>query len=191
MRTTNLLWALLLFAGSCTTPPDDDTTTPGETGTPSSSDTPSSRVCEPGWQDAGPDDRSSSEEDKEEHMYPGADCMACHTQGGVALKQTARSTLDPAEKLFTLAGTVFVDKEGTEPAPGVDVEITDSSGASFVLTSNSVGNFYTTRAFNPPFSARLLKDGGEHKMFSAQTNGSCNSCHQCDGQAGGKMYFSP
>ncbi len=110
-------------------------------------------------------------------MLPGADCLACHKVGGA-------NEAPP----FGIGGTVFTDIFGTSGASGVTVRVTDATGKVVELTSNSVGNFYTTQTVTPPLTAEVEVGGNVRAMATQPDTGACNSCHKCDGAAGGKLY---
>lgn len=109
-------------------------------------------------------------------MLPGANCLACHTSGG-----------GEAPK-FTAAGTVFTDIDGSGKSSNATVYLTDANGQSVTLSTNSAGNFYTTKSLTFPLTAEVDKGGFTMAMGSEISTGACNSCHQCGGQAGGKLY---
>lgn len=88
-------------------------------------------------------------------MEPGSDCLECH--GG-----------DEA-RTWTAAGTWG--------GQGSRVTITDSSGKSFTLRTNRVGNFYTAERL--AFPLRVSVDGSE--MPAPVTYGGCNACHGSGG----------
>ena len=109
-------------------------------------------------------------------MLPGADCLACHDTAG------------EEGGLFTAAGTVFTDADGTDGLADVIVRITDADGNVVELTSNSVGNFYTRDDLVFPIDAEVEIDGEVHAMATAVDTGACSDCHACEGAAGGKLY---
>ena len=107
-------------------------------------------------------------------MLPGANCLSCHTGG--------------EQGRFTIAGTVFADLDGTAPASGVTVTIRDANDDVVTLDSNRVGNFYSSASLAFPITASVEADGATLEMASAVSTAACNSCHQCDGAAGGKLH---
>jgi hypothetical protein len=107
-------------------------------------------------------------------MLPGANCLSCHTGG--------------EQGKFTVAGTVFTDGNGSARSSGAVVTITDASGHSINLTTNSVGNFYTSQSVTFPITATVEQGGFTSAMGTEVSSGACNSCHQCGGSAGGKLY---
>jgi hypothetical protein len=95
-------------------------------------------------------------------MRPGENCLAsgCHTN-------------------FTAAGTVYGSAAAAPNAglSGVTVTI-DGPAASEVLTTNSAGNFFTTRAFG--FPATVTVSGAALNMaaeLQSAAHGGCGSCH--------------
>lgn len=61
---------------------------------------------------------------------PGQPCTTCH-DGKLG---------SPRE--FSVAGTIFKNETGSEPAEGATVTLTTADGASFKKLTNSAGNFY-------------------------------------------------
>ncbi len=109
-------------------------------------------------------------------MTPGRDCVACHA-----------ADEGPG---YIIAGTVF--RKLNEPSDcagvyGATVIIKDAAKREYRLEANPMGNFYLKAKdapeFKKPFEAKLLFGGIERQMFTAQTNGSCNSCHTAKGTA--------
>lgn len=116
-------------------------------------------------------------------MMPGHACIQCHRQENAAAGE-ARAPL------FAIAGTVF--PTGHEPddciatsAEGAQVIITGADGATFSANANTSGNFYVlTDELELPFRAKVLFDGKERSMGTAQSTGDCNSCHTATGANG-------
>lgn len=136
----------------------------------------------------GPDELCDGEGGE---MLPGSDCLACHSAGNLpddkAAAPKASSDGEDEEELFTAAGTVFADLDGTAPLSGAIVRITDADGAVVELTTNDVGNFYTSTPLTAPLSAEIEVDGEIVEMDTTPDEGACNSCHSCEGAAGGKL----
>lgn len=125
------------------------------------------------------------------NMRPGGTCVSCHD---------ARAR----ERRLWLGGTVYPsahepdDCSGADTAGAATIEITDAEGRVFTLAPNSAGNFFLMRptsedvepggaianAFTFPYTARVLLDGRERVMATAQTSGECNGCHTVDGAMG-------
>lgn len=115
-----------------------------------------------------------------ENMNPGQACVACHN-------------ISRGAPRFTIAGTVY--QTAREPdncnggapagAGAVTVEITDSTGAVFMIPAQAAsGNFMLESAITPPYRARVLYNGGARAMGTMQTSGDCNSCHGATGTMG-------
>ncbi len=110
------------------------------------------------------------------NMLPGSPCLSCHTTGG------------GEAGVFGAGGTIFEDLDGTAGAEGVIVRVTDSTGKVVEMTSTSSGNFYTKEDLVPPISAEAERDGNVVQMVTQPDTANCNTCHKCDGAAGGKLY---
>ncbi len=115
----------------------------------------------------GADDNSAT-------MRPGEDCLSCHNSGNNA---------------FTLAGTVFTDGTASSSGlSGVTLTVTDSKGATVTLTSNSVGNFFTSQSLTFPVNIALTS-GSSSASMSAASRGGCNSCHGTgSGDSAGRVH---
>jgi hypothetical protein len=98
-------------------------------------------------------------------MMPGEDCVACHMR-------------EPRAPKFSAAGTAYMDHQGTRPAVGATVTVTDAKGVSVSLTTNEVGNFFTTERLFPPLQARIEHQGVVREMKTKQPHGACNHCHR-------------
>jgi hypothetical protein len=96
---------------------------------------------------------------------PGSNCLSCHSPGGGA----------PA---FSAAGTVFAGGNSTAGVAGATVTIRPSSGTVAVMTTNSVGNFYTSAPLNPPLTISVSAGGHTNTMASTASSGACGSCHK-------------
>jgi len=103
-------------------------------------------------------------------MKPGQDCLSCHKPGG--------------EKPWTLAGTVFptATSATNQGLSDATIQIADANSttltltAAVILTSNSVGNFYTPNALTFPVAVAITHAGNTVNM-NAAPSGACNSCH--------------
>jgi hypothetical protein len=91
-------------------------------------------------------------------MLPGQDCLACH-DGAQALRWTAAGTWGSAA--------------------GRTITLTDARGQTVSLTTNAVGNFYTSQALTFPLTAQA----GGSLMPQPVTYGGCNRCHGPGGAA--------
>lgn len=110
-------------------------------------------------------------------MLPGSDCLSCHRSGGAEEAPT-----------WYAGGTAFVDDLGSDGASGATIKVTDSTGYTATMTTNSVGNFYTSHRLVPPLTATITTSAGTQAMGSTVNTGACDSCHSCGGEAGGKLY---
>ena len=119
----------------------------------------------------------------DETMLPGSDCLACHSAG------VTSGGVQPT--VFGAAGTAFSDAYGKAPLAGATIEITDANDQIVDLTTNAVGNYYTTLAIVPPIHGAITTPGGHIAMPDPQDTTSCNVCHACGGQAGGRLYGHP
>lgn len=68
----------------------------------------------------------------------GEDCGICHTPNGKA-----------GNVLFTMAGTLYADRMGRVPLEGGEVILQDIAGNVISMTSNKIGNFWTTAPIAP------------------------------------------
>ncbi len=111
-------------------------------------------------------------------MRPGDDCMQCHDSGG--------------EPAFSVAGTVFTSAtaSSTDGMSDATVVITDSAGMTVRLTTNSVGNFYSSAALTFPIRASIERAGGTTTMAEQVSTGSCASCHESAGSPG-RVFVNP
>jgi cytochrome c553 len=126
-------------------------------------------VCASGQQWAGGDEESPL-------MHPGRECIGCHQDRGEGAD-------------LVVAGTVYSESGQSNDcfgAQGVTVEVTDSTGEVFTMTSNEAGNFMleTSSGAEPPFTVRVTSGGQELAMGSEISTGACNSCHTETGANG-------
>ncbi|MCS6913574.1 MAG: hypothetical protein RMK29_14105 [Myxococcales bacterium] len=118
-------------------------------------------------------------------MLPGRICGACHRAGGQA-----------DHHIWTVAGTVYGSPSASCNSgglAGVKVEILKMNGSvQATLTTNRVGNFFTSQPIEFPIRVRLSKDGKMAEMISPQRTGACASCHQNPGLSGapGRVYLN-
>jgi len=100
-------------------------------------------------------------------MLPSANCLAsgCHGSGGEGPR-------------FSAAGTVFAGGASTTGVKGAVVTIVSTGGATLELTTNSVGNFYTSAALTPPLTISVSHGGNANSMASTAPSGACGSCHK-------------
>ena len=117
----------------------------------------------------------------DQNMRPGESCSTCHTN-------------------YEVAGTLYPTGHEPNDCDGVDglttavtVLVTDATGLEVTLYPNMVGNFFTSVTITPPYHAKVVFDGQERAMTSAQTSGACNSCHTQTGANGapGRVTLPP
>ncbi len=114
-------------------------------------------------------------------MKPGDNCRSCHG---------ASSSAYPEAPAWSVAGTVYEGPDSDEGAHGVTVRVEDAAGKMVELLTNSVGNFYTSESFEPPFWVELERDGVVVSMPVPPPSGGCNACHAQPtiGGAPGRLY---
>lgn len=150
--------------------------------------TPKGEVCTtpPVAVDAGAKDASApaictsnafwkgDEEDESPEMHPGGPCITCHSKEG--------------GRAYRVAGTVYPTLHEPLDCNGVKtpvvVVITDARGIETKLTTNAVGNFFTTRNVKAPYKVKVVANGKERVMAGSATAGDCNSCHTEQGVNG-------
>jgi hypothetical protein len=109
---------------------------------------------------------------------PGQPCLVCHGGKG------------PGSPDFTVAGTIYRQRDSLTPAVGAQVLMTDAFGRSFTAITNQAGNFYLRSAqFDPayPLSVKLCTGAGCDPLADPPTampmkthigrEGSCAACH--------------
>ena len=100
---------------------------------------------------------------------PGQPCLLCH-DGALG---------NPPQ--FSVAGTVYVDADGSTPADGAVVTLTPASGAEYKATTNAAGNFYVNPSqLTPtyPMKVSVTYKGTSVDMTSlVGRDGSCAGCH--------------
>ncbi len=120
-------------------------------------------------------------------MRPGDDCLRCHggSPGGSEGLPVRRATA------WSLAWTVYpsVDADASAGIEGVDVQVTDAAGFSFVLHTNVVGNFYSAESATFPLHVCVSRNGSTTCMESSSPHGACNLCHALPptGEAPGRI----
>lgn len=164
---------ILLFSLFACDASGKDSQNPTDDSTGGTSDTGLGLTCSTSNEECGPGVGGCGGEGPT--MLPGADCISCHTRGG------------PGEGILTVAGTVFTNRYGIDPLSGATIRVTDANGDVVTLQSNSVGNFLSSQSVTPPLTAELEVDGQIRAMGRSVETGACNSCHTCDGVAGGKL----
>jgi hypothetical protein len=169
--------SLLLILACATSKPAD---TAGDSATGDSPpDTASLPECARTHEDCAPGARGCGGEGA--NMLPGSNCLACHAEGASGGRERA--------PVWSAGGTVYTDVYGSGGAAGVTVRVTDASGRVVSMRTASSGNFYTPSRLQMPLRAEVeTADGQVRQMASSVETGACNSCHSCDGSAGGKLY---
>ncbi|MEP9410435.1 MAG: carboxypeptidase regulatory-like domain-containing protein [Candidatus Brocadia sp.] len=108
----------------------------------------------------------------------GKDCLAsgCHASGGW--------------KLFSIAGTIYTDAEGTDARRGAQIKAVDANGIAVNLTSDQIGNFYSAQSMTAPFMISVSYRGRKVKMPGIASGGGCNAdgCHTVG--SAGRVYVS-
>lgn len=99
---------------------------------------------------------------------PGQPCVACHQNTGRASP-------------FSLAGTVYQDRERTRPLVGARLDFIDAKGHSYATYSNCVGNFYIgADEWHAHFPLWVQLVYGNEAIFMQtpiQRERSCATCH--------------
>lgn len=113
-------------------------------------------------------------------MAPGRTCNTCHAEENAA-------SGEGDAPIFAFAGTVFPTAhepdDCTAPAAaGALVVVTDATGREFTAEVNRGGNFLLEEVlFKYPYKAKVIFQGRERVMDSAQMDADCNSCHSAAG----------
>jgi len=99
----------------------------------------------------------------------GRDCTSCHN--------------------FSVSGTVYANAAGSSPVQGATVMATSATGA-VAMTTDRLGNFYTTRAFSGPYSITVQKSSRVAVMQNQRVYGGCNTtgCH-AGNSAQGRVFL--
>lgn len=122
--------------------------------------------------------------DESPKMHPGRACIACHS--GSLDDEGEEEEEGPR---FWLAGTVYPTAHEPDDCNGVDgsdtkVVIVDADGKTLTLNVNSAGNFFYEKEDGKlalPYTAKVVRDGQERAMATAQKDGDCNGCHSENG----------
>jgi hypothetical protein len=117
-------------------------------------------------------------------MLPGDNCRSCHG---------APASPYPGAPDWSIAGTVFETADSDRGVEGILVHVVDALGQSEILTTNRVGNFYTSTRLEAPYWVSLEQNGIRSTMPVPAPSGGCNACHRIPevGNAPGKLYLSP
>jgi hypothetical protein len=114
---------------------------------------------------------------------PGTDCLSCHKTGGAGA----------SGGIFTVAGTVYKNGGTPQIAATVTVYPVGSTTAQATMTTDGLGNFFTTQAVASlvPAAGQQFAQGAHvvvnptggtsRSMLGVITNGSCNACHSSAG----------
>ncbi len=115
----------------------------------------------------------------EETMYPGRECNPCHND------EIVSNGGDPP--IFDIAGTVFANPFAPDDClspetEGAQVEVIDANGTPYLLEVGPTGNFsLQAPGFAYPYTARVIYQGRERWMTTAQSDADCNHCHTATG----------
>lgn len=101
--------------------------------------------------------------------YAGEDCAVCHTPGGKA------GAYD-----FTIAGTIYEDRFARRPAVGARVMLEDIEGNIITLTTNSVGNYWTTTPIASNPLAVANHGGATTVLYTTNPDGSITPADPAD-----------
>ncbi len=106
-----------------------------------------------------------------EYHRAGQPCVTCHTKYGPA-----------SDSPFSVAGTIFAQPGGAVGVDGAFVGMTDTSGSSFIVKTNCVGNFFVKKEeWDPafPIFVRVYK-GNAARTMQGQIGRerSCANCHK-------------
>jgi hypothetical protein len=127
---------------------------------------------------------SCNEVKKGPQMLPGADCLTCHNEEVM----TGTPAPPHGNSPFFMAGTVYDGILGGVARANVLVRVLDQAGIAVEMTTNEWGNFYSSQPLAPPFTAEIWVGKEVLRMETPVESGACNSCHSCDGDAGGKLF---
>src|SRR3990170_7825510 len=113
--------------------------------------------------DEGDDEDDDEGEDDDESHNAGRNCLTsgCHSGSG--------------EHHFSIGGTIYTDANGTHARVGAKIKVIDTNGSTIKLTSNQLGNFYTQKSVNAPFTITVSYQGRKVKMPSEASGGGCNT----------------
>ena len=121
---------------------------------------------------------SQRSSDYDESHNAGRNCLTSGCHSGVG------------EKRFYIGGTIYTDADGTNARVGAKIKVIDTNGSTIKLTSDQLGNFYTQKSVNAPFTITVSYQGRKVKMPSEASGGGCNTdgCH-ISGYAG-RVFIS-
>lgn len=105
----------------------------------------------------------------------GQPCLTCHGGDG------------PGEPEFSVAGTIYLRRDESEPLEGAIVTITDATGRARSITTNDVGNFRIERSSWKPVFPLKVQVSFDDEIAEMKTlvngDGACSSCHRGDGDS--------
>ncbi len=126
----------------------------------------------------GDDDDEDGEDEDEGSHNAGKNCLTsgCHAAGG--------------EKRFYLGGTIYTDADGVAARVGAQVKVVDANGVTVTLTSDPLGNIYSSKGMTSPFTITVSYQGRMVKMLDTASGGGCNAdgCHVAG--SAGRVYIS-
>ncbi len=113
----------------------------------------------------------------------GQPCLTCHGGQG------------PGGPEFSVAGTVYATRTGTDGLADAKVTLLDANGSSHVAQTNRVGNFYVLKdAWDPAYPLFVRLDSGATKKVM-QTRiggqGACAFCHNGPRPGGSGTKMAP
>jgi hypothetical protein len=115
---------------------------------------------------------------------PGQPCVTCHHGSG------------PGEPEFSLAGTLYVDRDRALPLEGASIELIDAREQRRTATSNCAGNFYIEADdWQPQYPVWVEVRFGAISIAmetAIQREGACATCHSDPPGPGsaGHVYLS-
>jgi cytochrome c553 len=113
----------------------------------------------------------------------GQPCLTCHTDRG------------PGAPEFSVAGTIYATRTGTDGLAGVQVTLLDANNVSHVAQTNRVGNFYVPKSeWDPTFPVFVRLDLGDKKKIMQTrigAQGSCAFCHNGPRPGGNGAKMAP
>lgn len=103
---------------------------------------------------------------KSGHHNPGKVCEDCHSGRTEAPH-------------FYAAGTMYVDPDGSKPAPGVTIHVIDAAGTTVTMVSSRNGNFWTEEPLQYPVRTYASICPKTLEMQPLVEKPSCNAkgCH--------------
>lgn len=125
------------------------------------------------------DDDEDAEADDDESHNAGKNCLSsgCHSGNG--------------EEPFSVGGTIYTNADGTDARAGATIKVVDANGGKVTLTSDGLGNFYTEKDMEAPFTITASYKGRKVKMPGNASTGGCNAdgCH-ASGSSTGRVFIS-